>query len=44
MAYILNDDNTFTRCGHKHNKKLNKQKYKRIQKIKKKSRRLNRGK
>ena len=42
MGYILNEDDTFTKVGHKKNKMQNKQKYKRIIKIKKNSKRKNR--
>lgn len=42
MGYILHDD-TFTKCGHKSKKKFNKQKRKHLQKIKKNSKRKNRG-
>lgn len=42
MGYILHDDNTFTKDGHKTNKKRNKKKYKRLQKMKKNSKRKNR--
>lgn len=42
MGYILNENDTFTKVGHKKNKMKNKQKYKRIQKIKKNSKRKNR--
>lgn len=42
MGYILHDDDTFTKVGHKRNKQKSKQKYKRLQRIKKKSKRLNR--
>ena len=42
MGYILNEDDTFTKVGHKKNKIKNKQKYKRIQKMKKNSKRKNR--
>ena len=42
MEYILNEDDTFTKVGHKKNKMQNKQKYKRIRKIKKNSKRKNR--
>lgn len=42
MGYILNEDDTFTKVGHKKNKLKNKQKYKRIRKMKKNSKRKNR--
>lgn len=32
MGYILHDDDTFTKDGHRQNKKANKKKYKRLQK------------
>ena len=47
MAYEMlwesdSQDPLFIRCGHKKKKKVDKQKYKRITKEKKKSRRINR--
>lgn len=42
MGYILHDDDTFTKDGHCKNKKKDKQKYKRLRKIKKNSKRKNR--
>lgn len=42
MGYILNDDNTFRKVDHKHYKKSNKKKFKRLIKIKKNSKRKNR--
>lgn len=41
MGYILNDDDTFTKVGHEKNKIKNKKKYKRIQRMKKISKRKN---
>ena len=43
MGYILHEDNTFTKEGHRRNKKFNKKKFKRLQKIRKNSKRKNRG-
>ena len=42
MGYILHEDNTFTKVGHKRNKKSNKKKFKRLIKIRKISKRKNR--
>ena len=42
MGYILRDDNTFTKDGHRLNKRTNKKKYKRLQKMKKNNKRKNR--
>ena len=42
MGYILNNDDTFTKVGHKKNKTSNKQKYNRLQKMRKNSKRKNR--
>lgn len=42
MGYILNENDTFTKVGHKKSKTKNKQKYKCIQKMKKNSKRKNR--
>lgn len=44
MGYILNDDDTFIKVGHKKNKVRNKKKYKRIQRMKKISKCKNRKK
>lgn len=43
MGYILHDNDTFTKDGHKQDKKKNKQKFKRLRKIKKNSKRKNRS-
>lgn len=43
MGYILHDDNTFIKDGHKQNKKFDKKKYKRLLKMKKNSKRKNRS-
>lgn len=43
MGYILHDNDIFTKEGHKRNKKLNKKKFKRLQKLRKNSKRKNRG-
>ena len=42
MGFILHDNDTFTKVDHTKNKKLNKKKFKRVQKIKKNSKRKNR--
>ena len=42
MGYILKEDDTFTKVGHKKNKMQNKHKYTRIRTIKKNSKRTNR--
>lgn len=42
MGYILHNDNTFTKDGHKQDKKKNKHKFKRLLKIKKNSKCKNR--
>lgn len=42
MGYILHNDNTFTKDGHRQNKKSDKKKYKHLQKMKKNSKRKNR--
>ena len=43
MGYILYNDDTFIKVGHKRNKKSNKKKVKHLRRIKKNSKRRNRG-
>ena len=43
MGYILNNDDSFTKVGHTRNKKSNKKKFKHLNRIKKNSKRRNRG-
>lgn len=42
MGYILHNDSTFTKDGHKQDKKKNKHKFKCLRKIKKNSKHKNR--
>ena len=41
MGYILHNDDTFTKDGHRKSKKNDKQKFKRLQKMRKKSKKQN---